>query len=187
MELSGKFWMMGSRTACLSTRARTHARTHAPMDTPAHPHTRTRRTDAQRTDAQTLSRTLSLSHRHDTHTHSTHTHAQRNSGDPAPGRPTYQENVLAWLPLVVASARGLCVWRLCAPSLPLQMLIGLLLDPILAARQVRVHLVAEPASRGVTHACVEEAVVEGSQQQLTPSKRGRGAGRGSCTGRRCRM
>ena len=53
------------------------------------------------------------------------------------------------------------MWRLCAPSLPVQVLIGLLLDPILAARQVRVHLVAEPASRGVTHACVEEAVGRG--------------------------
>ena len=38
--------------------------------------------------------------------------------------------------------------RLCAPSLLLQVLIDLLLDPILAARQVRVHLVAEPAGRG---------------------------------------
>ena len=63
-------------------------------------------------------------------------------------------------PLVVdrANRGAVCIWRLCASSLPLQVLIGLLLDPILAARQVRVHLVAEPAGRGVTHACVEEAV-----------------------------
>lgn len=39
--------------------------------------------------------------------------------------------------------------RLCAPSLPLKVLKSLLLDPVLAARQVRVHLLVEPAGHGL--------------------------------------
>ena len=149
---------------CLLEHTRTHARTHhGHTRTPAHPHSPHRRTAHRRTDS--LSHSLSLTQTQ--HTHTAHTHMRNVIRATLRRAVPRTKKTYLLQPLVVDRCVHdlsiylsiyLSMWRLCAPSLPLQVLIGLLLDPILAARQVRVHLVAEPAGRGVTHACVEEAV-----------------------------